>query len=63
MFKTQVEQASGFTAKFWTFYGIISVVNKSTDHEEMRLKPLHLIWINYVTKKAYTKILFSFNHR
>ena len=27
MFKTQVEnhepQASGFTAKFWTFYGVI----------------------------------------
>ena len=25
-------QASGFTAKFWTFYGIISMVYKSVDH-------------------------------
>ena len=33
MFKTQVEpQASGFTAKFWTFYGIISMIYKSVDH-------------------------------
>ena len=25
-------QASGFTAKFWTFYGFISMVYKSADH-------------------------------
>ena len=25
-------QASGFTAKFWTFYGVISMVYKSVDH-------------------------------
>ena len=33
MFKTQVEpQASGFTARFWTFYGVISMIYKSVDH-------------------------------
>ena len=36
MFKTQVEpQASGFTAKFWTFYGIISMIYKSVDHGKL----------------------------
>ena len=28
-------QASGFTAKFWTFYGIISVVYKNVEHEKL----------------------------
>ena len=28
-------QASGFTAKFWTFYGVISMVYKSVDHGKL----------------------------
>ena len=28
-------QASGFTAKFWTFYGVISMVYKSVDHRKL----------------------------
>ena len=28
-------QASGFTAKFWTFYGVISMVYKSLDHGKL----------------------------
>ena len=28
-------QASGFTAKFWTFYGVISMVHKSVDHGKL----------------------------
>ena len=28
-------QASGFTAKFLTFYGVISMVYKSADHEKV----------------------------
>ena len=36
MFKTQVEpRAAGFNAKFWTFYGVISIVYKSVDHGKL----------------------------
>ena len=28
-------QANGFTAKFWTFYGVISMVYKSVDHGKL----------------------------
>ena len=28
-------QASGFTEKFWTFYGVISMVYKSVDHGKL----------------------------
>ena len=36
MFKTQVEpQVSGFTAKFWTFYGVISMVYHRADHDKI----------------------------
>ena len=38
MFKTQVEhepQVSGFTAKFWSFYGVISMVYKSANPEKV----------------------------
>ena len=30
-------QVSGFTAMFWTFYGVISLVYKSIDHEKKLL--------------------------
>ena len=28
-------QASGFAAKFWTFYGVISMVYESVDHGKL----------------------------
>ena len=28
-------KASGFTAKFWTFYGVISMAYKSVDREKV----------------------------
>ena len=28
-------QACGYTAKFWTFYGVISMVYKSVDHRKL----------------------------
>ena len=31
----QEPQASGFTAKFWTFYGVISMVYKSVEHGKL----------------------------
>ncbi len=35
MFKTQVEQASGFTTKFLTFCGVISMVYMSLNYGKM----------------------------
>ena len=35
MFKTQVEPLAWLPAKFWMFYGIISMVYKSVDHGKL----------------------------
>ena len=38
----QEPQASGFTAKFWTIYGVISMVYKSVDHGKLSVVNLFL---------------------
>ena len=46
-------QASSFTAKFWTFYGIISMVYKSVDHGK-------LWWICFFTVTFIFSFLWNF---
>ena len=41
-------QASGFTAKFWTFYGIISMVYKSLLKTESLDNTILAFWLAYL---------------
>ena len=55
IFKSNHEpQASGVTAKFWTFYGIISTVYKSVDHGKLWSILLFTITF-FFTKNQTTK--------
>ena len=57
MFKTQVEpQASGFSAKFWTFYGVISKVYKRVDHGKLwSICFFTITFIFFIYEKTKTK--------
>ena len=49
-------QASGFTAKFWTFYGVISMVYKSVDHGKFVVDLFFTRTFIFVSREVSRKI-------
>ena len=49
-------QASGFTAKFWTFYGVISMVYKSVDYGKFVVDLFFTITFIFVSREVSRKI-------
>ena len=57
MFKSQVEPASGFTAKFWTFYGVI-IWSKGKVRMELALVSVKKAHVLYLTSFLLSLLLW-----